>query len=103
MNGVVGTNIYSSKWTNDTTFSTDYQAITNVYPLRNPMTWLRIADDGSNRICSWSADGFTWQVLHTIGRTDFLTANEVGFFVDAWNVASPTYDVAMHLIHWSQS
>ncbi len=44
-------------------------------------TWLRIQDDGANRIMSFSADGLSWNVFFTIGRTNFLTANQVGFFI----------------------
>ncbi len=37
--------------------------------------WLRIADDGTNRICSYAVDGRNFHVLHTVGRTDYITAN----------------------------
>lgn len=60
-----------------------------------PMLWLRIADNGTNRICSWSPDGQNWLVVHTIGRTDFMTADEVGFYVDAQN-ASLAPELGLH-------
>lgn len=43
--------------------------------------WLRIQDDGANRISSFSPDGLTWNVILTVARTNFLTANQVGFFL----------------------
>ena len=48
---------------------------TGVVPL-----FLRIEDDNTNRICSISMDGQRFYAIHTIGRTDFLTADEVGFY-----------------------
>lgn len=90
----------SAKWTSDTAYSTEYNSTAFHF---TSIIWLRIADDGANRICSLSGDGFTWQAVHTIGRTDFLTANEVGFYVDAWNTGTPNMDVALHLIHWEES
>jgi hypothetical protein len=61
---------------------------------------MRIADTGTSRICSWSADGQNWHDLHSIGRTDFLTADEVGFYV---NSQSATYPAACTLISWAQA
>lgn len=79
-----GGTIYSIKFTNETTFSAAYTSA--LYSTLNmnvhlmPIRWLRIADDGANRICSYSFDGITWTVFHTIGRTDFLTADETLFW-----------------------
>lgn len=65
-----------------------------------PLIWLRIADDGANRICSQSSDGQHWVVFHTVGRTDFLTADEVGFLADASNATWPT---GIWLFHWAEA
>jgi hypothetical protein len=69
--------LYSQKLNSPTSFSADYASRTfwPLYPI-----WLRIADDGSNRICSYSCNGYDFEQLHSVGRTDFLTADEVGFF-----------------------
>ena len=85
------------KYTNPTTFSAIYTQAR--YMPRSPI-WLRIADDGVNRIASFSPDGFNWQVLHTIGRTDFLTANEIGFGVDCENA---TFPVGLTLLSWKET
>jgi hypothetical protein len=31
----------------------------------------------------FSPDGQSWVLIHSVGRTDFLTADEVGFYVRA--------------------
>lgn len=86
-----------TKWTNATTFDSNYVTInSNVF---SP-TWMRIADNGTNRICSWSSDGQNWIVAHTVGRTDFLTADEIGFFSNSQNA---TYEAACTLISWKQT
>lgn len=41
--------------------------------------WLRVHDDKTNRIWSFSFDGLTWVDFFTEGRTSFLTATQVGF------------------------
>ncbi len=61
--------------------------------------FLRIADDGTNRISSFSTDGTNFVVLHTVGRTDYLTCDEVGFFA---NSCQGTYDTAVTLLSWEE-
>jgi hypothetical protein len=98
--GTTSANLYSAKWTSDTAYDSPYTTYTTE---AQNVVWLRISDNGTNRVCSHSFNGISWQVLDTIGRTDYLTADQVGFFVDAWNVGAPEWDVAAHLIHWAQS
>lgn len=98
----VGPGIAVNKWTNATTFSAQYTASPTVSPVGG-ITWLRIADDGANRVCSLSVDGQNWLQIHTIGRTDFLTADEVGFFANANNQATPNYDLTMTLLSWKEA
>lgn len=90
--------VYVSKWTNSTTFSANY-----VGPLRWPtpsLIYFRITDDGANRISYISSNGQNWIQVHSVGRTDFLTADQVGFGVESFNATGPA---AMHLLHWKQS
>lgn len=47
--------------------------------------WLKIEDDGVNRIVYISRDGRYFTQMHTIGRTDFLTADQIGFFANSQN------------------
>lgn len=78
------------KWTNATTFSAAY-TLTDPYAVRYPINkaffYLRIADNGTNRIVSVSNDGVNFIQLHSVGRTDFLTADQVGFFVNSNNAS----------------
>lgn len=62
--------------------------------------FFRIDDNGTNRIAYVSNDGVNFQQLHSVGRTDFLTANEVGFFVNANNGSG--YDAGATVIHWEE-
>lgn len=87
----------SLKYASPTSFSATYvQQAAWSYPI----VWLRIADDGVNRICSYSNDGQHWEVFHTIGRTDFLTADEVGFCVD---VESSGFGLGVALLSWKEA
>ena len=61
--------------------------------------WIQISDDGANRKAWISNDGFLWTEKYSEGRTTFLTANEVGYFVDPNNASNA---IGMHLLHWSQ-
>jgi hypothetical protein len=95
-------NIFSGKWTNATTFSAAYASTT--IPVRfGPIVFLRIADDNSDRKVSFSSDGQNWVLLHTIGRTDFLTADQVGFFVSSANNAAPNLDIVATLLSWEDA
>lgn len=89
--------VSSTKFTNSTTFSANY-ASAGFYP--SPVAWIRIQDTGVNRTCSTSMDGQHWRTLHTVGRTDFLTADQVGYYVNANNA---TYDAGMLLLSWQES
>jgi hypothetical protein len=89
-----GIRFQSGKWTNATTFSAAYSEIA---PTIVP-NWMRIADDGSNRIVSFSDDGQNFIPFHTVGRTDFITADQVGFFAQA-----NTRDVYLTLLHWKEA
>jgi len=60
--------------------------------------WLRIADDGSNRAASISADGYTWHTVWSGTRTTHLTPDQVGFFVNGNTVAA-----AGTLLHWRET
>jgi len=97
-----GITIRSSKWSSATAFSAHYTTTGSLikYDLARGVVWLRIADDGANRICSISVDGQNFMAVHSVGRTDFLTADEVGFFTAADNA---DYAAAMTLLAWKQA
>lgn len=87
------------KFTDPTTLSAAYDAVPQS-ATQSEIIFLRIEDDGVDRICYWSYDGQHWIQLHSVGRTDFLTADQVGFFVGANNA---TYPAMMTLLHWVES
>ena len=60
--------------------------------------WFRLRDDGTNRKFYTSPDGLNFNECHTIGRTDFLTANGVG-----WGVVAYSYPITAKLISWKES
>lgn len=100
--GVQNTGIFNvAKYTNATTLSAGYaNADNDASTIKSPMAFLRIADDGSNRICSYSADGANFIQYHSIGRTDFLTGDEVFFAVNTQNSG---VDVGMTLMSWEEA
>jgi hypothetical protein len=60
---------------------------------------LRIADNGTNRIFSYSIDGVNFIDWFSVGRTVFLTADEIFFAADT---RSATYPAGVTLISWKQ-
>jgi hypothetical protein len=88
--------IQADKLTSATVFSASYAS--EPFPQgRSGLIWFRIADDGVNRIYSWSADGFNFITFFSVGRTDFLTADLVGFYVES---GSATAKAGIFLAHW---
>lgn len=85
------------KWTNETTFSATYVQIT---ALHQQTFCFRMEDDNTNRIFSYSTDGFNFFTVHSVGRTDFITANEVGFYVSSDHASNPA---GMTVYSWLES
>lgn len=89
--GVLGV----AKYTTSTSFSADYTTVTLGDHSR--FIWFRIADNNTNRISSYSWNGVDFIQLHSVGRTDFLTANQVGWFIQTEAGAS---DLSVNLVSW---
>lgn len=66
-------------WTNETTFSATVASTTTIRGLSNALVFLRIEDNGTNRVYSFSYDGQNFQQVFSVTRTTFLTADEIGF------------------------
>lgn len=81
----------------DANNNSSYPILSGSMQLAGRQHWLQIADNGTNRICSYSADGQNWVTVHSVGRTSFLTANEVGFFVNPFSS-----DTGMMLHSWKE-
>lgn len=74
------------KWNSATSVNSDYIAAKDVSCHVN---WVRLLDNNaSSRAIYISEDGTNWQSIHSIGRTDFLTADEVFFGLRFGTVAS---------------
>jgi len=90
----------SRKFNSPSSYAADYTlADTNGRVAMPGVVWIRIADDGTNRTLWTSADGVNFvQFGSNVGRTDFLTADEVGFYIDP-------LDAAMHmtLLSWEEA
>jgi len=82
-----------TKWTHANLFSANYVAGTAVNPGIN---WFRISDDSTNRKCFFSCDGIVWNLLHTIGRTDFLTPDQL--FFGMFSSTATTFDIGLSLL-----
>lgn len=82
----------SQKQNSATAWNSNYSVLTgyNRIASHSGLSWLRIADDGTNRICSYSSDGQNWIAYHTVGRTDYITADEVGICAASNQTTYPT-------------
>jgi hypothetical protein len=83
------------RFTNETTFSAD--AMTAVNHGGWPLTFMRVKDDGVNRIFSFSFDGYSYIQLLSEARTTFLTANEIGFYA---NTVNASFEGGITLMSW---
>jgi hypothetical protein len=92
------TNIAPIKWNSPTSAVGSY--VTFSYIPMNPVVWMRITDNGTNRLSYLSNTGVDWSLIHSVGRTDFLTADQVGIEVHSENSTSP---YGATLIHWEVS
>lgn len=89
-----------TQWTNPTTISLNVLQATA--PPMGP-TWIRFADDGTNRTVKVSTDGFNFApVAASQGRTVFLTADQVGVFANSWKT-SGVLGRSISFVHWRQS
>jgi hypothetical protein len=93
--------IDAMKWTDATTFSARYSLTlpsTSAGIIPASLIWLRITDDGTNRICSISYDSVNFLTIHSVGRTDFLTANEIG--IGGYGYAS---QASFSILSWKEA
>lgn len=88
----------SSKWNSATNWSAGYYA-SNATHLQGPL-FLRMEDDNVNRIISWSTDGQNFRVSHTVGRTDFMTATQVGIGINCTHASDA---IGALFISWKET
>lgn len=88
------------KWNSPSSFSASYFQNSYSYLVSSgTLWWFQIADDGATRYYRVSNDGVNFRTIHSVGRTDFLTADEVGFCI---NVDASAKDTGMTLLSWKQ-
>jgi len=92
------TTVAVAKWDAPGTFNANYDVLTHARG--GILIFMKIEDDNANRICSLSGDGQNFIQVHSVGRTDFLTADEVGFF--GFN-AHATLLSGLSVFHWAES
>lgn len=63
-----------------------------------PVRWIRYSDNGTNRTWALSPDGITWVTALTEGRTTFLTADQIGFYLNAYDA-----NAAITILHWAEA
>jgi hypothetical protein len=97
--------IWVRRWTDSQTFAgvTDFSAITRLaLPAINfgsSFVHMKIEDDNSNRKFYMSGDGRNWVELYSVGRTTFLTADQVGFWAESGQTTGPAM---MWLLDWTE-
>ena len=61
--------------------------VSTQYVTANPQ-WYRLEDDGVNRKTYTSTDGVNWKLFYSVGRTDRMTPNQIGFFIAPYSQIS---------------
>lgn len=75
--------IYLIAFTNPTLFSSTTASVSFAsQATQMPPRWMRLTDDNTNRICSYSNDGLHFFPIFSVARTNHLTADEWGFCIN---------------------
>jgi hypothetical protein len=91
----------SQDFTNVTTFSANNLAsATNKIVPSSPI-WMRLADDGANKVWSYSPDGINFITLLSEARTTHLTPTQIGFGGETENATSQ--DLGFELVSWKET
>lgn len=99
--GTNGLYVRCIKYDSNTSENSDY--LKKLVWLNVDTFWFRITDDGTNRTTYMSSDGVNFTQIHQVGRTDFITADQVGFFIDAKDTNSNIFATQAHLLSWEQT
>jgi hypothetical protein len=102
--GFTQTQFLSYKMNSPTSYAGATYFALNMYEVSScwggGVQWLQLGDDGANRTVSVSVDGVHFLQLHSVGRTDFLTADEIGFY---GNNYGNDYAASMTLLSWKEA
>lgn len=83
------------KMDSPSSYNDNYRSMVPAGPV-NPIVF-RLVDDGMNRGSYISPDGRHFWLFHSVGRTDYLTADEVCFWA---NTAQENFPVIADLLSW---
>lgn len=97
--GMDSSAIYVDKADSPTSSHSGYTNTTPHTYCRTGRLCLRMVDNGTTRVCSWSIDGYHFHQIHSVSRTNYITADEVGFFASSNN---GTYPAAITLLSWKE-
>ena len=87
--------VRSGKYSDVSTLSADYTTQYYSTLSMGAMIWFQISDDGANRSVSLSNDGLNWVLLHSVGRTDYCTGDQIIFGADTGAGALGGYAVLL--------
>lgn len=88
----------ASKWTSVSAFSAEYAKVALGSLPGGVPNWLRVRDDGTNRYFEFSYDRYIWATSFSVGRTDFLTPDQIGWAMSSNNAAGAN-TVSLRLKH----
>jgi hypothetical protein len=87
---------FNADLTYNSTYGT-YPTFGNGYNWAVPPRFFQLEDDATNRIWRLSSDGYHWLTGHSVGRTDWITPDRVGFFANSINAS---HDCGALLLSW---
>lgn len=76
-----GASLFVQKWNSPTSFNANGSSITLAALPTGPF-YIRVQDNSTNRILSWSLDGLNFVQFESVANTTFLTAANVGWFAE---------------------
>lgn len=88
--------IQHMKWNSPTSWNSNYVE-RNINS--TDVIFLRVVDNGTNRICYWSSDGINFIQYSSVARTDFVTPTKVGFGA---NCNNSTYPCGISVFHFEE-
>jgi hypothetical protein len=89
------------KTTNYTSSATYY---THSHPIGVPCRlFFQFRDNGTTRYAEMSVDGRNWNLIHSVGRTDFITPTHYGLFTRqlTTSIAANITRAQAKIFHWS--
>lgn len=84
------------KFNSVVSFNSQYLGI---QPHIRDVYWMKFRDDGATRNFYISGDGVNWALVNSHGNTNFLTADQWGFYIDPTGIP---YAMGITVIHWKE-